>query len=288
MANEIGDTQVSVSYPELWQAETLKARYAKAVAVGWIYHADEIVNKPGDTVNVDIMPSVAVNDVGSGGSVTNQQLSLSQVQVIVDKWKEATVDITDKAVNQSVHDLIKDFSGAFGEAVAQQQDVDIFGMYGNLTTTAVGDTNAPTPMDDEMIRAAMFQLEDADILTDESWDTCRWFLRTRAELDLLGLARFSEAQNTGFAKGVQVDKGRMVGLYGLPVSKTSRITRTGTVPVYKNLLLHKEAFAIATQKNFEIQRLAKTKLSTPINGNILYGVKTVRTDHGVVVNSAAA
>ena len=288
MANEIGDTQVSVSYPELWQAETLKARYAKAVLVGWVHHADEIVNKPGDTVNVDIMPTVAVNDVGASGSVTNQELSLSQVQVIVDKWKEATVDIVDKAVRQSVHDLIKDFSGSFGAALAQKQDEDGFALYSELTTTAVGDTAAPTPMDDEMVRAAMFVLEDADILTDANWDECRWFLRTRAELDLLGLARFSEAQNTGFAKGVQVDKGRMVGLYGLGVSKTSRVTRTGTPAVYKNLLLHKQAFAVATQKNFEIQRFAKTKLSTPINGNILYGWKTVRTDHGIVVNSAAA
>jgi hypothetical protein len=288
MANEIGDTQASVSYPELWQAETLKARYAKSVVTKWVYHADEIVDKPGDTVNVDIMPSVSVNDVGSGGSVTNQQLSLTQVQVVVDKWKEATVDITDKAVRQSIHDLIKDFSGAFGDAIAQQQDTDVLGLYSQLTTTAIGDTNSPTPMDDEMVRAAMFVLEDANILTDENWDMVRWFLRTRAELDLLGLARFSEAQNTGFAKGVQVDKGRLVGLYGIAVSKTSLVTRTGTPAVYKNLLLHKEAFAVATQKNFEIQRLAKTKLSTPINGNILYGVKCVRTDHGIVVNSAAA
>lgn len=284
MANEIGDSQVSVSYPELWRAEALQARYAKSVVVPFVLHADEIVNKPGDTVNIDIMPSVAVNDVGADGSLTNQQLSLSQVQVVVNKWKEATVDIVDKATKQSIHDLVKEFSGAFGKALAQQQDVDLLAEYTNITNS-VGDTGSPTSMDDAMVRAALFILEDADILTDEAWGDVKFFLRPRAELDLLGLSRFSEAQATGFSRGVQVDKGRLSGLYGIAASKTSRIPLSGSV--YKNLLLHKECLAVATQSNFEIQRLAKTKLSTPINGNILYGVKTLRATYGVVLNSAA-
>jgi hypothetical protein len=278
MANEITITQLAGSLPDVVRRTALKARYAAAVIMSKILSADGDVAKAGDRVSLSIMPSVSVNDVGSGGSVTNQQLSITSVEIVVDKWKEATVDVDDQAVAQSALAVIQEFSQAFGKAIAAQQDGDVAALHSSLTTYTVGD--GTQPLDDAMVRLAKLKLDKADIpMTDRFW-----VLSPDAHADLIALARFSEAQATGLARGLQVSDGLVKGLYGDPVYVSNKIvTSTG---IKKNLYLHKEALGIATQRNFKIETLARTKLSTPVCGHILYGVKVLRANHGVVVNSA--
>ena len=78
----------------------------------------------------------------------------------------------------------------------------------------------------------------------------------------------------------------MSGLYGNPVFMTNQIATSGSVR--KNMYLHEEGLAIATQRKMKIETLARTKLSTPLSGHLLYGVKTVRADHCVILNTAIA
>jgi len=144
-------------------------------------------------------------------------------------------------------------------------------------------TSDPTDHADALEK--LFRLDKAKVpKTDRMWFIC-----PDAEQDLLAQARFTEAQNTGFARGLQVEKGRISSLYGDPVYVTNQIASVaGSVAgtVRKNMLVHKQALGIATQRNFKIVPLAKVQLSEAITGHILYGVKVVRSNHGVVVNSA--
>ena len=73
-------------------------------------------------------------------------------------------------------------------------------------------------------------------------------------------------------------------LYGAQWYETQEVTVSGVLD--KNLLLHKDCMAMGMQRNVEIVQFAKTALSTRINGNALYGVKTIREDHGCVINTA--
>lgn len=280
MANEIGLSQLTATVPDIVRETALKARYAAAKVAKRVLTVDADVAKKGDRVSLPLMPSLSVNDVGSGGSVTRQQLSITAPEVVVDKHKECTVDVEDIATRQSAISILKEFSSAMGAALAAQQDSDLGALYSTLTgQTAVGSATSPEPMDDDMLRLALQQLDNDDIPREDRV----WVLSPSAHNDLLALARFTEAQNTGFARGVQVADGRVSKLYGADVLVTTKVATTSQARA--NLLIHKEALGMATQKNFTITHLAKVQLSEAVTGSVLYGVKVVRSDHGVVIYS---
>lgn len=280
MANEIGLSQLTATVPDIVRETALKARYAKAKVLKKVLNVDADVAKKGDRVSLPLMPSLSVNDVGSGGSVTRQQLSITAPEVTIDKHKECTVDVEDIATRQSAISVLKEFSGAMGSALAAQQDSDLGALYSTLTGQgAVGSATAPDPMDDAMIRLARQFMDDDDIPEEDRV----WVLSPSAHNDLLALARFSEAQNTGFSRGVQIEGGRVSRLYGDDVLVTTKVATTGSARA--NLYIHKEALGIGTQKNFTITPLAKVQLSEAVTGSVLYGCKVVRSDHGVVVYS---
>ena len=289
MSNEISVTQLAGSIPDVVRKEALEARYDDAVLSKNVSNYSADVEAKSDRVSLSIMPAVAINSVGSGGSVTNQQLSTTAVEVTVDTWVECTVEVDDRALRQSALSIIKAFGKAFGRALGQKQDLDLGALHSSLTTYTVGGTTVgdATPLDDAMVRLARLKLNKNSSGANGTGMVPRgrkWFQSPDAEADLLALARFSEAQSTGFAKGLQIEGGEIKKLYGDDVYVTDQIATSS--PVRKNLYLHPEAIAIATQKNFSITPLAKTKLSEQICAHILYGVKVVRADHAVVVNSA--
>jgi len=61
--------------------------------------------------------------------------------------------------------------------------------------------------------------------------------------------------------------------------------------VYKNgaetsgVLFHRDAFALAMQKDVKIEEFARTRFTTPIGASVLYGVKILRNDHAVELKS---
>lgn len=280
MANEItAATQAAVAIPEVWRAEAYQARYSKQKVVPRILNVTQDVAKRGDTVNLTFFPTPTVNAVGSGGSVTNQALTLTQVQVIVDQWNEVTVDVEDKADIQSGVDLMTGFSKSIGLAMGEDIDSYLLGLHASFTNTAVGDTTSPTPLDDDMVLASVVTLDDAK----EPDEDRTWIFAPIAQANLLKLDKFTTAEKTGLTKGVQING--MVGeLYGSAVIKTALVKTSGNVR--KNLYVHKEGLGVAIQRNINIEKLARTKKSQPLSGDWLYGGKVVRTTGGVVINSA--
>jgi hypothetical protein len=281
MANEITVSQLAGSIPDVVRAVALKARYARVSIAKNVLSVDADVAKQGDRVSLSILPALDVNNVGSGGSVTRQAVSLTAVEVVMNLWKECTVDVDDRAMRQSALSVLKEYSAEMGKALGAAQDGSLADEYSNLTDqTAIGSTSNPDPMNDENIRAAMQTLDDDDIPREDRM----WFLSPAAHNDLLGLARFTEAQNTGFNRGVQIENGRISRLYGDPVYVSNKIATSTSAKA--NIYCHKEALGIGTQRNFKVTPLAKVQLSEAITCDVLYGVKTVRGNHGVVVYSS--
>lgn len=280
MANEItAATQAAVAIPEIWRAEAFQARYAKQKIVPRILNVTQDVAKRGDTANLTFFPTPTVNAVGSGGSVTNQALTLTQIQVVVDQWNEVTVDVEDKADVQSGVDLMGGFSKSIGLAMGEDIDGYLLGLHASFTNTAVGDTTSPTPLDDDMVLTAVVTLDDAK----EPDEDRTWVFAPIAQANLLKLDKFTTAEKTGMTKGVQIN-GLVGELYGSAVIKTPLVKTSGNVR--KNLYMHKEGMGVAIQRNINIEKLARTKKSQPLSGDWLYGAKVVRATGGVVINSA--
>lgn len=289
MANETTLSDVSSQVPKLWRVKALKARYAESkvwkLCINGIEGDPNVkgsITKMGDTVHFTIFPVLTVGNIStSDGSFTNQALTPTDKTVVINSWKSVNVDLTDIAGIQSVLDWEAEFADAFGKAISQQQDIDVLNLFQSATWTY---TNGPTqnvPMSDGLVLLAQRTLDDNKIPKEDR----HWALAPVAEADLLALDKFSLANTTGFTKGLQVEGGRITGLYGTDVTVTPLVNNTGGVRY--NALFHKEAIGIVMQKNFTMEKFARVKWSQPYAGSALYGVAQIRQDHAYVVGSNA-
>lgn len=284
MANET--TKASLAgVPAFWREKALKARYAKGKIWKTVLNAVEgdpgvvgKITKMGDTIHFTKMPTLTVGNVTiADGSFTNQVVTTSDVTIVVNLWRIVAVDVVDLAGIQTSLDWKSEFSTAFGEAIGEDQDVQLL----TEMATVTGIIGGAQAFSDALILLGMRTLDDSNVPEEGR----HWALSPVAVSDLLALDKFTLANSTGFSRGIQTTEGNISGLYGVPVHKTPKvITASG---VRENMLYHNEAFGVATQRNFKIEELARTKLSTPYIGHILYGLDTLRNDHALRVQSQA-
>lgn len=280
MANEITNTEATVLIPEIWQPRMLEARYSQAKMLPRILDVSGQVAKMGDILHIPIEPVVSVNDVTQAtGAVTNQALTPTEQQLTVNKWKEATIDVVDMTNYQSELDLIAAFVPSFGKAIGEQQDTDILALYSDVTTNVLGGSDAT--IDEDMVLAAISKFLDLKIPTENPNDMTFMF-HTSVWKQLKKIARYNDANLTGMSQGGVVRQS-IPDLYGIPTYFTALVPTSSLAK--QNLLFHRQAFACGTQKNFRVEFLARTKKSTPVSGDILYGVKTVRQNHACLLKS---
>lgn len=287
MANETGLSQASTSVPKLWRVKALKARYAESKAWKLFINGVEgdpnvkgAITKMGDTVHFQIFPVLTVIDIStSDGSFTNNQVTPTDVTITINKWKGVPADLVDIAGIQSVLDWEAEFADAFGKAISQQQDVDLLNLVQSATWTyTVGGSQV---FSDGLILLSQRTLDDAKVPKEDR----HWVIAPVAESDILGIDKFVLANTTGFTKGLQVEGGRITGLYGTDVTVTPLVnTTTG---VRYNILGHKEALGTVMQKNFTMEKFARVRFSQPYAGSALYGVAQIRNDHAVQVKTNA-
>jgi hypothetical protein len=289
MANETGLSNVSGSVPKLWRVKALKARYAESkvwkLCINGVEGDPNVkwsITKMGDTVHFQIFPVLTVGNISTtDGSFTNQVVTPTDKTIVINLWKSVNVDLVDIAGIQSVLDWEAEFADAFGKAISQQQDIDVLNLFQSATWNF---TNGPTqsvPMSDGLVLLAQRTLDDNKIPKEDR----HWVIAPVAEADLLALDKFSLANTTGFTKGLQVEGGRITGLYGTDVTVTPLVNNTAAVRY--NALFHKEAIGIVMQKNFTMEKFARTKFSQPYAGSALYGVAQLRADHAYIVGTNA-
>lgn len=289
MANETGldSTGISTSVPAWLRTRALKARYAAAKVWKDCLNGVEgdplikgQITKAGDRVTFQIFPSLNVTDISTtDGSFTNQEITPTPVTITINKWKNVSADLVDIVDSQSVLEWEAEFADAFGKAISQQQDSDVLDLVASLTTNVV-DLGVAAFSDAGVLQSQRL-LDDLNVPKESRY----WVLAPVAHADLLAIDKFTTANTTGFSRGVQVGDGRIVGLYGTPVSVSTEVTTTSSKR--DNVLFHKEAFGVVMQKDFRMEKFARTKYSTPYAGSALYGVAILRDNHAVWVKSAA-
>lgn len=287
MANEITNTEADVLIPELWRPKMLEARYAKMTFGKRILSVDGDVAAKGDILHIPIEPTVSVNAVGSTGSVTNQALTPTESQLTVDQWREATIDVVDKAQRQSIVDLVTAFQPGMSKAMADDADGLIANQYSNITTNSVGSTSAPLDtVNPDLLTAAVQKLLVLSVPVDDPNDVSFMFHAT-VWAQLKKIAEFNNANLTGKSTGGALEM-KVPDIYGIPTFFTTKIKSTaGNLSVYKNFLLHRQALAWGMQKNFRLEMLARTKKSQPVSADWLFGIRTVRENHACLINTAA-
>lgn len=275
------------SVPEVYRKEALLYRFAKAIGIKRVLNADAEVKAFGDIVNVRTLPALTVGDVtaasGALADVTDANDYYANAQITVNKWKYVAASIVDKAETQSMANLMMDFSRQMGEAIGENQDTYLFSLYASLTTNTVGDSTTGDTFTDGIILPAMQKLDDAKVPQGDR----SWFVPPVAKTNLLTIDKFVWAYATGMQKGPQVVGMSALGeLYGIPLYVTPLIATSGSIR--KAMLLHKEAYGVATQKNFKMETFARTAFATKMAGSVLYGAAVVRENHGCLLNVKAS
>jgi hypothetical protein len=287
MANETGLSNVAGSVPKLWRVKALKARYAESKAWKLFINGVEgdpnvkgAITKMGDTVHFQIFPVLTVRDISTtDGTFTNDQVLPTDVTITINKWKAVPADLVDIAGIQSVLDWEAEFADAFGKAISQQQDIDLLNLVQSATwANTVGGSVA---FSDPLILQSQRILDDVKIPKEDR----HWVIAPSAESDILALDKFVLANTTGFSKGLQIEGGRITGLYGTDVTVTPLVNNTTGIRF--NILAHKEAMGTVMQKNFTMEKFARVRFSQPYAGSALYGVNQLRSDHAVVVQTSA-
>lgn len=282
MANEITNTEADKLIPELWRPKMLAGRYDEMTIGKRVLSVTGDVKAKGDILHVPIEPTVSVNAVGSNGSVTNQALTPTEAQLTVDQWREATIDVVDKAQAQSIIDLVEAFQPAMSKAMAEDADGLLANEHSNITTNVVGATAQPYDIvNEDLLTSAVQKLLDLKVPIMNPAEIT-WFFDTAVWSALKKIAAFNNVNLTGEEVGGGL-KMKIPDVYGIPVFFTTQIKTSTTL---KNLLLHKECLAWGMQKNFRLEMLGRVRKSQPVSADWLFGLKVVRNNHGVVVNTA--
>lgn len=275
------NTELNATIDEKWDMEIEEARYANAVIMPRIANKSGVVKKSGDRINVTVKPKYTVGDVGSNGAFVPQTITPTSVAVVVDQHKQVAIETEDKAEAQSFWDPESDFPKDAGAAMAVKYDTDIAALHGDFTSNVVGEEGTPEIFGTSKVRAALLKLADRNVPLRE----LSFLLPPIAFYSgVFTEAQLTAADAAGLPKNVLTTNYRFP-LLGVPAYETTCLTTVGTA--IKGLLLHKSAMAIAMQKNNEIKRAERTSalvLSYVVVIQSLYGIKTIREDHGVVIN----
>ena len=94
---------------------------------------EPVLGQAGDTVNIPIVPSMVANNIAEGGTVTTQNPSLGNAQIVLNTHAEATFQIPDVTKVLAVPDLLRIYMEPAAVAIAEKIETDLFNLYASLT-----------------------------------------------------------------------------------------------------------------------------------------------------------
>lgn len=261
------------------------------------YEAD-LVNQ-GDTVNIPIPPTMTANNIAEGGSVSTQNPSLGNAQVVINVHAESSFQIPDVTRVLAHPDLLNMYMMPSIIAIAERIENDLTSLYVNLTAnTQVGTAN--TTITESVVDTAETALFNAKVP-----ESLPKFLLTSGATygDLRQVQRFSEYEKAPDLGGTIVtgQVGRLKNFYVIRSQYVQKVSTT----TY-NLAFARDAFALVIRQlprplpntgaiaeyaemgNFGmrvVMSYAPNVLSQQFTVDVLYGIAVLRNVFGVAVLS---
>lgn len=272
MTNETDNTALTVIIPEVWQKKVVAAIYDGGKVINRVSNVSGEISKMGDILHLPNFPTLTVNNVtASTGAVANQVVTLTENQLTIDKWKEITMSLVDKASKQAHSNMVDDFYNGAGDLLRQQMDADILALATDANfsaQTAQGDGSQP--LDEDALAGSIGEMMESKFAEalDES-DRATFFLHAGEWRNLKKIGAFTHANLLGSAKA-SADKRALPDFYGVSTVLHTQVRVSGGIRY--NLLALKESLAIGIQSNPEILELPRADLARRFNINCLYGV----------------
>jgi len=286
MAN-ITKTTADVFLADVWSAETLRAAEAALVAAPLVKRYDSMVKQRGDVLHVPKISNLTANDKAANTDVTTQTITESETTISINKWKETSFEIEDIVKVQSNYDLMSEYTSKAGEAISRAVDTDLLGLYTDFTNADVGTYGIDVT--DATLVAAIQALDEANAPIEDR----AFIFKPSQKAAVMKLDKFVKADFLGqYDKATPVKTGPnnryLWGeIYGVPFYYTTQVTTTaGTTVQTHNVLIHKEAWALALQQAPRTQSTYwQRSLSWLTTVDVIYGVNSLRTDFGVEIRT---
>lgn len=257
--------------PEVWSKEITRSFGDNRVMARLVSRFDSDIKAYGDTVNIPNLSSLTATYKVNGTSTTDQAVTESSVALVVNKHAYARVTVEDLAKIQSKYDLLQEYTGKIGQAVAEIQDNDLMALYTSFATT-IGASSSNTGLAWSYIVSAIRVLDSANVPgMNRSLTVDAYGFQALRNMD-----QFVRYDATG--KSGKFEDGSTRGkIFGVDVFMTNNCPVTTSLVT--GLLFHKEAIALAEQKSLRTQSDYQPRsLDTAVIADLLYGVKARRTD----------
>ena len=105
---------------------------------------EPVLGQAGDTVNIPIVPSMVANNIAEDGTVSTQNPSLGNSQIVLNTHAESTFQIPDVTKVLAVPDLLKIYMEPAVIAIAEKIETDLLNLYASFTANATLGTAGTT------------------------------------------------------------------------------------------------------------------------------------------------
>ena len=255
----------------------MAARESVLVMVPRIKHYDRDIKSAGQTVEIPNLSNVTANLKVANTQVTLNAPTETKTTITIDQHYESSFLLEDFAEVQSAYDAASEYTQKTGYALAEKMDETVVNEITDHATYSAGAYG--TALNDTTILVANKYLDDAKA---PSMDRTL-AVTPQGKMELLAIDKYVRYDALG--TGQAIVNGKIGTIYDLEVVMSHNLRVTAATPTENNnLLFHKEACAIAVQKDikFESQRKAEY-LGDLYVAQSLWGVKILRADHAVIV-----
>ncbi len=264
---------------------------------------EPVLAHAGDTVNVPIPPVLVANNIAEGGTVTTQNPSLANAQIVLNTHAEATFQIPDVTKALAFPELMKTYMQPAVIAIAERVERDLLNLYSQMTAnTPVGSSG--TPITEATIDAAETALFAAKVPA-----TAPKYLVVDSSTysQIRQIPRFSEYSSSGDAGLKALVEGNVGKMKDFFIFRSQFVPTTGGAnTTIHNLAFSRDAMGLVVRRlpqplpgtgavaeyaemgNFGIRVVMSYQpntLSQQFTVDVLYGCGVLRNSFGIQVNS---
>ncbi len=264
---------------------------------------EPVLAHSGDTVNVPIPPVLVANNIAEGGTITAQNPSLGNAQIVLNTHAEASFQIPDVTKALAFPELLKAYMQPAVIAIAERMEKDLLGLYGQFTAnTPVGTSG--TPVTEAIIDAA----ETALFIAKVPASAPKYLLvDSNTYSQIRQIPRFSEYYSSGKAGLKALVEGNVGKMKDFFIFRSQFVPTTGTTPTNThNLAFSKNALGLVVRRlpqplpgtgavaeyaemgNFGLRIVMSYQpntLAQQFTVDVLYGCGVLRNNFAVQVNS---
>ena len=276
MAN-VTTTTAANFIPEIWANEIQMFSKSKLVIANAVKRLDSQVKSKGDTLHVPKVAEVSASQKSASTDVTPVAATEGVFDLSIDQHYYAAHKIEDIAKVQAAYDLRSVYTEADGYAISKKIDSTLAALATGFSQT-VG--SAGSDLTDANLLLAIQYLDDADAPeADRSL-----IIKPAVKADILALDKFVLYANVNRER---VNTGQIGEVYGVRVLVTTNITTTsGSPDTLNNMLIHKQALALAVQTGPRVQTQYKLEsLANLLVVDAIWGVGEYRDTFGVWVKA---